>query len=106
MNVALILSVLALWVSGAEARRAAPPLNDPVLLNIGFVCKWQIPCIEKQQRAMSQSLSYLKSRATPAAKIHLCNRNSSRSGTRKDWIGFNNCIRNPAIRPKRSAKRR
>jgi hypothetical protein len=106
MNVAFALSVLALWVSGAEARRAAPPLNDPVLLNIGFVCKWQIPCIEKQQRAMSQSVSYLWSRATPASKIQLCNRNSSRSGTRKDWIGFNNCIRNRAIGPARSTKSR
>jgi hypothetical protein len=40
----------------------------------------------------------VKTRKPPVWKIQVCNRNASRNGTRKDWVGFNRCIRNPAIR--------
>ena len=99
----LALAALALWPAfawsaGAEAR-SKPPLRNPALLNIGFVCRWQPHCIRTQQREMERALKYVKKYSLPAWKIQLCNRNSSRNGTRKDWVGFNNCIRNPALRP-------
>ena len=93
----LILAGLLLGAAGAEAPSRTPPLYDPVLLNIGIVCKWNNRCIGRQQRAMKTALAYVKKRGL-AWKVQVCNRNSARNGTRKDWIGFNNCIRNPAIR--------
>ena len=98
----LVLAALALaagaWPAAAAAR-SQPPLKNPALLNIGFVCRWQSGCIRQQQRAMERALKYVARHSLPAWKIQLCNRNSSRNGTRKDWIGFNNCVRNPALRP-------
>ena len=102
----MILAIVALWSFDAEARRQPPPINNPALLNIGFVCRWQERCISRQQRAMKSSLGYLEKYRLPAWKVQLCNRNSSRNGTRKDWIGFNNCIRNPAVRPSMATRRR
>ena len=111
MRMKLALAAVALWsVVGlptlAEARSKPPPLRNPALLNIGFVCRWQSLCIKQQERAMQRALRYVKQSSPPAWKIQLCNRNSSRNGTRKDWIGFNNCIRNPALRPPPTRKRR
>jgi hypothetical protein len=83
----------------AAAARSTPPLRNPALLNIGFVCHWQARCIRQQQGEMKKALGYVKKSSLPAWKIQLCNRNSSRNGTRKDWVGFNNCVRNPALRP-------
>ena len=39
-------------------------------------------------------------------RIQLCNRNASRGGTRVDWIGFNNCVRNASLQPSSRKKRR
>ncbi len=104
----LLLAALALSTAasvGAQSRwEPVPPLKDPALLNIGFVCRWQSACITKQRRAMRSSLNYVKIRKPGAWKVQLCNRNTSRNGTRKDWIGFNRCIRNPAIRFQRRAQ--
>ena len=99
MGIKLILAAVALLSVGAEARTKPAPLKNPVLLNIGYVCSWQNRCIGKQQRAMKSALGYVEKYRPPAWKVQVCNRNSSRNGTRKDWIGFNNCVRNPAIRP-------
>ena len=106
MNMKLALAAVALWSAiglpaAAEARSKPPPLRNPALLNMGFVCHWQPRCIRQQERAMQRALAYVKKYRPPAWKVQLCNRNSSRNGTRKDWIGFNNCIRNPAIRRRR-----
>ena len=111
MKFNLALAALALGSAGAlsaeaEARTKPPPLRNPALLNIGFVCRWQQSCIRTQERAMERALKYVKKHSLPAWKIQLCNRNSSRNGTRKDWIGFNNCIRNPALRPPPPATRK
>lgn len=106
MKFKLALAVLALWSAGAEARNRPPPLKNPALLNIGIVCRWQNRCIAAQQRAMRRALGHVKKAGLPAWKIQLCNRNSSRNGTRKDWVGFNNCIRNPALKPPRTSRRR
>ena len=89
----------AVGLPAAADARSRPPLRNPTLLNIGFVCHWQARCIKQQQRAMKRALGYVKTYQPPAWKIQVCNRNSSRNGTRKDWIGFDNCIRNPAVRP-------
>jgi hypothetical protein len=85
-------------ISAQSRWEPVPPLKNPALLNIGFVCRWQSACIDKQNRAMRVSLAYVKKRKPPAWKVQLCNRNASRNGTRKDWVGFNRCIRNAAIR--------
>ena len=98
MMVKLILAAIALALLGGDAQSRRPPLRDPALLNIGFVCRWDERCIERQRRAMKSALAYVKTHGA-AWKVEVCNRNSARNGTRKDWIGFNNCIRNPAIRP-------
>lgn len=92
------------WPTAAEAR-STPPLRNPALLNIGFVCHWQSRCIREQQSEMKQALRYVQKHSPPAWKIQLCNRNSSRNGTRKDWGGFNNCIRNAALRPPPSKRK-
>jgi hypothetical protein len=92
-----LLVSLALSAVSADARR--PLINDPPLLNIGFVCRWETRCMKRQASAMRQSLKHVKKYRVAAWKVEICNRNSSRSGTRKDWIGFNNCIRNPVFRP-------
>lgn len=92
------LIFLATCSVNAEARTKKPPIDDPALLNIGFVCRWQNSCILKQKKAMNRSLQYVRERRPPVWKIQLCNRNAARNGTRKDWIGFDSCIRNPNVR--------
>ena len=113
MKARLALAVLFFGSAGmlaaapAEAR-AKPPLRNPALLNIGFVCRWQSPCIRTQEKAMFRSLKHMRSYPPAAWKVQLCNRNSARNGTRKDWVGFENCLRNTALRapPKQRRKRR
>jgi len=87
-----------LWPAGAHAR-GAPPLKNPAVLNIGFVCRWQDRCIRKQEGAMGHALKYVEKYRPPTWRIQLCNRNASRGGTRVDWIGFDNCVRNASLRP-------
>jgi hypothetical protein len=79
--------------------RDAPPLRNPALLNIGFVCRWQAKCMKVQERAMKRSLKFVRKKRPPTWKIELCNRNASRGGTRVDWVGYHNCIRNPKLTP-------
>ena len=92
--------------TGAQAGTKPPPLRNPALLNIGFVCKWQARCIRRQENAMGHALRYVRKYHPAAWRIQQCNRNAGRNGTRVDWIGFNNCIRNPALRPASRARRR
>jgi len=115
----LAFAILALGPAGTWAGQAAaqykapyraqykpPPLRNPALLNIGFVCRWQDRCIQKQDKAMRRALKYVAKYQTPSWKIQLCNRNSSRDGTRKDWVGFDNCVRNASLQPPRARRRR
>ena len=102
----LALAAVALWsavglATAAEAGSRPPPLRNPALLNIGFVCRWQPRCIRQQENEMQSALRYVKKHRPPAWKIQQCNRNSSRNGTRKDWVGFNNCIHNQALHRRR-----
>ena len=95
------LPLLAAAIVMAGAHQAAeaklPPLRDPVFLNIGFVCRWENRCIERQRKAMDRALAYVKKTRPAAWKIQQCNRNASRSRGRVDWIGYNHCIRNPKL---------
>lgn len=96
MSPLILLISLAVGAGEAKVRRV-PPLVDRVVSNLGFVCRWEATCMKRQERAMSSATVYLKRRPTPSWKIRICNRNASRGGPRKDWIGFSNCIRNPQV---------
>jgi len=101
----LVLGILGLSaVAVAEAR---PPLyQDPVRLNIGYLCKWQVKCVERQQAAMRKALSYVDRHDPPIWRVQQCNRNASRTRSQVDWIGFYNCIRNSNLKSShRSASR-
>ena len=99
--------LVVFWAAAAEARPRAP-LHDPVALNIGLSCQWQQRCINEQKRAMKRALKYVRKYQPPNWRVHLCNRNAARKRFRVDWVGFDNCIRNAALRPPppRAAKRR
>jgi len=105
MKLKLVLVALASCSAGAEAS-TQPPLKNPAVLNIGFVCRWDDRCIDRQKGAMRSSLKYVAKYQPPAWKIQLCNRNAGRNGTRVDWVGFHNCVRNPELRPPRNARKR
>jgi hypothetical protein len=105
MKSMLALAALVLCPRAADATQV-PPLKNPAILNIGFVCHWQENCIGRQQAAMGNALKYVAKYQPPAWKIQLCNRNAGRNGTRVDWVGFHNCVRNPALRPPPTRKRR
>ena len=96
----------AIGPAGAEARSGArPPLYDPVFLNIGFVCRWEARCMDRQDDSMRRALKYVRNKKPPAWRVQLCNRNAGRKGQRVDWVGFDHCIRNQGLRPQRPASR-
>jgi hypothetical protein len=102
MTVALVirllwsLAALALAACAFEARAAAP-LYDPVILNIGINCQWQQRCERQQRKAMSDAAKFIAAKHPPLWKIHLCNRNARRGTSRVDWVGFERCIRNKRV---------
>ncbi|MGH6783937.1 MAG: hypothetical protein ACREBP_04865 [Sphingomicrobium sp.] len=85
--------------AAATAASTRGQLGDPVALNIGLVCEWQQACIAAQKSAMKKSLKYVAKYQPPQWRVHLCNKNAARSRLRVDWIGFDHCIRNEALRP-------
>lgn len=97
---------LGLAVPSPARASAGPMLKNPAVLNIGFVCRWQDPCIRKQKVAMVYALKFVDYYRPPAWRIQQCNRNASRGGTRVDWIGFNNCVRNANLQPPSRKRRR
>jgi hypothetical protein len=100
MGTKLALAALTLIVSGAPSRAAAP-LYDTVTLNVGINCKWQQACERRQLNAMRGARSFIARRHPPLWRIHLCNRNARRGAASIDWIGFDDCIRNPHLAPPR-----
>ena len=98
MKWAIVPAALIVLAAGSQAR-ARPPLNDPVTLNIGFVCQWQPRCMSQQKKAMKRSLKNVRKEQPPTWRIEMCNRNASRNRYRVDWVGFENCIRNTTLRP-------
>ena len=103
-----LAALLVAMASAAMAAQARVPLYDSIRLNIGINCRWQQECIRNQERAMTRALRYVKNEQPPEWRVHLCNRNASRGRNRVDWVGFDNCIRNAALRPAqaRPVKRR
>lgn len=105
-------ALLLALCSAASAAEARAPLHDPTALNIGLNCQWQQKCISDQKRAMKRALKYVKKKQPPLWKVQQCNRNAGRKRYRVDWVGFDNCIRNAALRytppppPPRSVKKR
>lgn len=93
LGAALLLTAVP---AGAASRRAI--LYDAVALNIGVGCQWQAQCMARQRAAMASALSYVARKKPSQSLVHLCNRNASRGGGRVDWVGYENCIRNPKLK--------
>jgi hypothetical protein len=93
------IAALVLCGTGADARSGQAPLHDPVFLNIGLVCQWEMHCMDNQSEAMQRALKYVRKKDPPAWRIQLCNRNAARKRHRVDWIGFDHCIRNSRLSP-------
>jgi hypothetical protein len=55
---------------------------------------------------MSEARKFIAAEHPPVWRIHLCNRNARRGPANVDWIGFNDCIRNPHLSPPPSRPRR
>ena len=103
----LAAAAAATLVPTTASGRGRAMLHDPVSLNIGVVCQWQSRCMTRQRSAMNRALAYVARHRPPHWRVQLCNRNAGRSANRVDWIGFDNCIRNPALRsPQHPRKRR
>lgn len=100
LRLVLAATAALLFASAPASAAKVAPLNDPASLNIGFVCRWQAQCVERQRAAMVRALRFVSARRPAAAKVQLCNRNASRRG-RVDWIGFDNCIRNSRLKATR-----
>lgn len=96
----------ALGIFGARPHHAVPPIRDPLLINIGMVCRWERSCIGMQDAAMRRSLQNVAASRPPLWKIHLCNRNAARGPYRTDWVGFENCISNRKLKRPRAHHRR
>lgn len=90
---------LSLAVGLAGPARSAAPITDPSALNIGLNCQWQLRCIREHKQAKGRALKYVEKYKPPAWRIQLCNRNARRGTLRVDWVGFNKCVRNAALRP-------
>jgi hypothetical protein len=98
-EVGIIVVAVLILTPAAAAARGPVPLRDPVVLNIGLNCQWQQRCMDVQRTAMSRALGFVRKRRPAAWRIQQCNRNAARSRSRVDWVGFDNCIRNAALRP-------
>jgi hypothetical protein len=95
----ILFSIILVAFPAISEARGGPPIADAVGLNIGLNCQWQRQCMAAQDKAMKRALSYVRKEQPPTWRVHLCNRNASRGRYRVDWVGFNNCIRNAALRP-------
>ena len=79
--------------------RAGAPITEPATLNIGLNCQWQLRCIREHKRAKWRALKYVEKYQPAAWRVQQCNRNAGRGRLRVDWVGFDHCIRNQALRP-------
>lgn len=106
MGVKAALAALFLTMIAAGNAHAVAPIYDPVRLNIGVNCRWQQSCERRQLKAMKDARGYLAKYRPPLWRVHLCNKNAARASARIDWVGFNQCIRNNALRPSSRSRRR
>ena len=95
----------AVFVAFTTEARAAAPLYDPVILNIGVNCQWQQRCEHQQRSAMKSAHRYIAHEHPPLWRIRLCNKNARRGTARIDWIGFDDCIRNSSLGPMAQRRR-
>ena len=93
-KVAVAAIALIAW---AGEGHAVAPLHDPVILNVGINCQWQRSCERRQLKAMSSAHAFIARSHPPLWRIQLCNRNARRSISRVDWVGFDDCLRNPRL---------
>lgn len=99
---ALAALALLAWSSSGHA---VAPLHDPVALNVGINCQWKLSCERRQRKAMAAARKFIARSHPPVWRIQMCNRNARRAPTRIDWVGFDNCIRNPRLSPSSSSQR-
>ena len=101
-HLALILAMMA--TVDAAAQRRPPPVH-PVVRNINSLCKSQDSCVQRQWRGMQAAFAYMRAKRLPVWKIEQCNRNAAKQRSRIDWVGFNNCIRNPKVKAPKATGR-
>jgi hypothetical protein len=101
----LAAAALAAIPLAAGAART-PVLHDGIALNIGVNCQWQPRCMAQQRTAMNHALRFVAKARPSQWQVQLCNRNAGRGGNRVDWIGFDHCIRNAALKQPASLKKR
>jgi hypothetical protein len=94
----ILAAALAIFPTSTRAERR-PILHDSIALNIGVNCQWQSRCMSLQRSAMKRALAFMRSNRPPQWQLELCNRNAGRGGYRIDWVGFDHCIRNAALKP-------
>jgi hypothetical protein len=94
-----IAAAAILLIASQGRAYALAPLHDPVALNIGINCQWQRTCQRRQQTAMAEARQYVAIARPALWRIHMCNRNARRGAANMDWVGFDNCVRNPQLRP-------
>ncbi len=89
--------MLGLATAGvADAARG--PAVHPVVRNINLLCGSQSACVQRQWRSMQNAFAFMRTKRPPVWKIEQCNRNAAKQRSRIDWIGFDNCIRNPKVK--------
>ena len=86
------------WAAAGAAVVPPPGAIHPVVRTINLLCKSQSSCTQRQWRAMQSAFSFMREKRPPVWKIEQCNRNAAKQRSRIDWIGFNNCIRNPKVK--------
>ena len=86
------------WSAAGAAVPTRVGVIHPVVRNINLLCKSQSSCTQRQWRAMQNAFAFMREKRPPVWKIEQCNRNAAKQRSRIDWIGFNNCIRNPKIK--------
>lgn len=94
---ALLFAIIAAGLALPAQARA--PITEPAALNIGLNCQWQLNCIREHKRAKGRALKYVEKYKPAVWRVQLCNRNAGRGRLRVDWVGFDHCIRNQALRP-------
>jgi hypothetical protein len=104
MNATFLFAALGIF--GSRPHHSVAPIHDPLLINIGLVCRWERSCIGLQHAAMQRSLQQVATSRPPLWKIHLCNRNAARGPYRTDWVGFENCISNRKLKRPRGRRGR
>src|SRR5258705_13773137 len=78
-----VAAVLAVATGSAAAdawSNAPPPLYDPVFLNLGFVCRWEARCMDRQDDAMKRALKYVRTKHPPAWRVHPCKHHARGQG--------------------------